>query len=297
MSKLLMVRPCCFGFNPQTAVNNAYQVPTGEDPFLIQKKALAEFDAYVALLRKHHIDVVVAEDTPEPHTPDSIFPNNWISFHPGQMAVLYPMYAPNRRLERKKSVFSIIQEQAPRIRWIDMSPRERENRFLEGTGSMVFDRENKRAYACRSPRTDEGLFRDICETLDYRAVCFDALDKGTPVYHTNVLMCMAKEYVVICLEAVPSEEQRQMLLGIFQQDNKKVVEITRDQMHHFAGNMFQVFSRENEPFLIISRQAREALTPVQRRTLRAFNKFITPSLDTIETHGGGSARCMIAEIV
>ena len=297
MSKLLMIRPCCFGFNPQTAVNNAYQVPTGEDPVLIQEKALAEFDAYVALLRKHRVDVVIAEDTPEPHTPDSIFPNNWISFHPGQMAVLYPMYAPNRRLERKKSVFSIIQEQAPRIRWIDMSPRERENRFLEGTGSMVFDRENRRAYACRSPRTDEGLFKDICETLDYQAVCFDALDKGTPVYHTNVLMCMAKEYAVICLEAVPSEEQRQMLLGIFQQDNKKVVEITRDQMHHFAGNMFQVFSRENEPFLIISRQAREALTPVQRRTLRAFNKFITPSLDTVETHGGGSARCMIAEIV
>jgi hypothetical protein len=278
-------------------MNNAYQVSTGEDPSLVQGRALAEFDAYVALLRKHHIDVVVAEDTPEPHTPDSIFPNNWISFHPGQMAVLYPMYAPNRRLERKKSVFQAIQEHAPRIRWIDISPRERENRFLEGTGSMVFDRENKRAYACRSPRTDEGLFKDICETLDYQAVCFDALDKGTPVYHTNVLMCMAKEYVVICMEAVSSEEQKQMLSGIFQQDNKKVVEITRDQMHHFAGNMFQVFSRENEPFLIMSRQAREALTPVQRRTLRAFNKFITPSLDTVETHGGGSARCMIAEIV
>jgi hypothetical protein len=297
MSKLLMIRPCCFGFNPQTAVNNAYQVPTGEDPVLIQEKALAEFDAYVALLRKHHIDVVVAEDTPEPHTPDSIFPNNWISFHPGQMAVLYPMYAPNRRLERKKSVFSIIQEQAPRIRWIDMSPRERETRFLEGTGSMVFDRENRRAYACRSPRTDEGLFRDICETLDYQAVCFDALDKGTPVYHTNVMMCMADKYVVICLEAVPSTEERQMLRDIFEKDNKKVIEINRDQMNGFAGNMFQVFSRENEPFLVMSSRAYKALTPAQRRTLRTFNKFITPSLDTIETHGGGSARCMVAEIV
>jgi len=297
MSKLLMIRPCCFGFNPQTAVNNAYQVSTGEAPSLIQEKALAQFDGYVALLRKHHIDVVVAEDTPLPHTPDSIFPNNWISFHPGQMAVLYPMYAPNRRLERKKSVFRVIQEHAPRIRWIDMSPRERENRFLEGTGSMVFDREKRRAYACRSPRTDEGLFREVCETLDYHAVCFDAADKGTPVYHTNVLMCMAKEYAVICLEAVPSEEQRQMLLDIFQKDNKKVVEITRDQMNNFAGNMFQVFSRDNEPFLIMSRRALKALTPSQRKILRSFNEFITPSLDTIETHGGGSARCMIAEIV
>ncbi|MFA5768684.1 MAG: arginine deiminase-related protein [Bacteroidales bacterium] len=297
MSKLLMIRPCCFGFNPQTAVNNTYQVSTGEAPSLIQEKALAQFDGYVALLRKHHIDVVVAEDTPLPHTPDSIFPNNWISFHPGQMAVLYPMYAPNRRLERKKSVFRVIQEHAPRIRWIDMSPRERENRFLEGTGSMVFDREKRRAYACRSPRTDEGLFRDVCETLDYHAVCFDAADKGTPVYHTNVLMCMAKEYVVICLEAVCSKEERQMLLDIFQKDNKKVVEITRDQMNNFAGNMFQVFSRDNEPFLIMSRRALKALTPSQRKILRSFNEFITPSLDTIETHGGGSARCMIAEIV
>ena len=297
MSKLLMIRPCCFGFNPQTAVNNAYQVATGEDPLLVQEKALAEFERYVALLRKHHIDVVVAEDTPEPHTPDSIFPNNWISFHPGQTAVLYPMYAPNRRLERKKSVFRVIQEYAPRIRWIDMSPRERENRFLEGTGSMVFDREKQRAYACRSPRTDEALFRDLCETLGFEPVCFNALDKGSPIYHTNVMMCMADKYVVICLEAVPSQEEQQMLRDIFEKDNKKVIEINRNQMNGFAGNMFQVFSRDNEPFLIMSQRASKALSPVQRKTLRSFNEFITPSLDTIEIHGGGSARCMIAEIV
>ena len=297
MSKLLMVRPCCFGYNPQTAVNNAFQVSTGEDPSLVQEKALAEFDDYVALLRTHDMEVIVVQDTPEPHTPDSVFPNNWISFHPGQTAILYPMYAPNRRLERKKSVFQAIQEHAPRIRWIDISPRERENRFLEGTGSMVFDRENHRAYACRSPTTDEGLFRNICETLGYEHVCFDAMEKGAPVYHTNVMMCMAKNYVVICLETVPAEKDRDMLLDVFKKDNKKVVAISSRQMNDFAGNMFQVFSRDNTPYLVMSRRAYNALTLSQRRILESFNKLITPELDTIETHGGGSARCMLAEVV
>ena len=297
MSKLLMVRPCCFGYNPQTAVNNAFQVSTGEDPSLVQEKALAEFDDYVALLRTHDMEVIVVQDTPEPHTPDSVFPNNWISFHPGQTAILYPMYAPNRRLERKKSVFQAIQEHAPRIRWIDISPRERENRFLEGTGSMVFDRENHRAYACRSPRTDEGLFRNICETLGYEHVCFDAMEKGAPVYHTNVMMCMAKNYVVICLETVPAEKDRDMLLDVFKKDNKKVVAISSRQMNDFAGNMFQVFSRDNTPYLVMSRRAYNALTLSQLRILESFNKLITPELDTIETHGGGSARCMLAEVV
>ena len=297
MSKLLMVRPCCFGYTPQTAVNTAFQVSTGEDPSLVQEKALAEFDDYVALLRTHDMEVIVVQDTPEPHTPDSVFPNNWISFHPGQTAILYPMYAPNRRLERKKSVFQAIQEHAPRIRWIDISPRERENRFLEGTGSMVFDRENHRAYACRSPRTDEGLFRNICETLGYEHVCFDAMEKGAPVYHTNVMMCMAKNYVVICLETVPAEKDRDMLLDVFKKDNKKVVAISSRQMNDFAGNMFQVFSRDNTPYLVMSRRAYNALTLSQRRILESFNKLITPELDTIETHGGGSARCMLAEVV
>ena len=292
-----MVRPCCFGYNPQTAVNNAFQVSTGEDPSLVQEKALAEFDDYVALLRTHDMEVIVVQDTPESHTPDSVFPNNWISFHPGQTAILYPMYAPNRRLERKKSVFQAIQEHAPRIRWIDISPRERENRFLEGTGSMVFDRENHRAYACRSPRTDEGLFRNICETLGYEHVCFDAMEKGAPVYHTNVMMCMAKNYVVICLETVPAEKDRDMLLDVFKKDNKKVVAISSRQMNDFAGNMFQVFSRDNTPYLVMSRRAYNALTLSQRRILESFNKLITPELDTIETHGGGSARCMLAEVV
>jgi hypothetical protein len=162
---------------------------------------------------------------------------------------------------------------------------------------MVFDRENHRAYACRSPRTDEGLFRNICETLGYEHVCFDAMEKGAPVYHTNVMMCMAKNYVVICLETVPAEKDRDMLLDVFKKDNKKVVAISSRQMNDFAGNMFQVFSRDNTPYLVMSRRAYNALTLSQRRILESFNKLITPELDTIETHGGGSARCMLAEVV
>ena len=295
MAKLLMIRPCCFGYNPQTAVNNAFQTAGPQDQ--VHEMALAEFDAYVALLRKHRIEVIVAEDTPEPHTPDSIFPNNWISFHPGQMAILYPMYAPNRRLERKKSVFKIIMDEAPRIRWIDMSPRERQNKFLEGTGSMVFDRENARAYACRSPRTNEDLFLEVCETLSYKPLLFNALSKGQPIYHTNVMMCMADRYVVICLDSVPGEKDRRMLLDQFTEDRKEIVGITTEQMNHFAGNMFQVFSTDNKPCLVMSRQAYNVLTPEQRRTLKSYNTLITPVLNTIETNGGGSARCMLAEIV
>lgn len=296
-STLLMVRPCCFGYNPQTAVNNAFQTKTDLSPAVVQAKALTEFDNFVSLLRNHGIEVLVVDDTLDPHTPDSIFPNNWISFHPGQMAILYPMYAPNRQLERKKTVFQAIEQFAPRIRWIDMSPQEKQNKFLEGTGSMVFDREYNRAYACRSQRTHEELFYRVCETLAYDPVLFDAVDNGTPIYHTNVLMCMSRNYVVICLEAIPEQKDRQLLLDTFTKDNKEVVEITADQMRHFAGNMLQVFGTQGEPFLVMSRRAHDALTPRQLDRLTSFNKLIVPSLDTIETHGGGSARCMLAEVV
>ena len=292
-----MVRPCCFGYNPQTAVNNTFQTKTDLDPSVVQKKAEEEFDHFVELLRQNGIEVIVVNDTPHPHTPDSLFPNNWVSFHPGQMAILYPMYAPNRRLERKKTVFRAIEEHAPRIRWIDMSPHEKQNTFLEGTGSMVFDRENRRAYACRSQRTDETLFYQVCETLDYEPVLFDAIDNETPIYHTNVLMCMARQYVVICMEAVPHQKDKELLIRTFEKDKKEVVEITADQMRNFAGNMFQVFGKDNEPYLVMSRRAHDALTREQLDRLKTFNKLIVPPLDIIETHGGGSARCMIAEVV
>ena len=297
-----MIRPCAFGYNPQTAVNNTFQCAGPQEN--VQKKALAEFDAYVDLLRRHHIKVMVAQDTPEPATPDSIFPNNWISFHPQGMAILYPMYAPNRRLERKKDVFTLIQEQSPRRRWIDMSLRERVNQYLEGTGSMIFDRANARAYACRSPRTREELFREVCDTLGYSGLLFDAVGSpdpvtglSTPIYHTNVMMSVADKYVVICLESVPSEEDRKQLLERFARDGKDVIEISLEQMNHFAGNMLQVFSTDSVPYLVMSAQAYGSLTSAQQQKLRSYNELLTPALPTIETNGGGSARCMLAEVV
>lgn len=301
MTQYLMIRPCAFGYNPQTAVNNAFQKDGPQEG--VQEKALAEFDAYVALLRARDVSVVVVEDTPLPPTPDAIFPNNWISFHPGQMAVLYPMFAPNRRLERKKTVFQAIQAQSPRIRWVDMSLRERQNRFLEGTGSLVFDRKNERAYACLSPRTDRELVHDLCQTLNYKPLCFHAL--GAPdaagerqqIYHTNVMMCVADSYVVICPDALPIADEKEQLWAQFQEDHKEIIAISLDQMNHFAGNMFQVFSTDGTPYLVMSRQAYLWLTPSQRDKLASFNALITPSLDTIETNGGGSARCMLAEVV
>ena len=299
---LLMIRPCSFGYNPQTAVNNAFQTEQAQEH--VQERALAEFDAYVALLRAHNIEVLVVEDTPLPHTPDSIFPNNWISFHPNGLGILYPMYAPNRRLERKKTVFSALQENAPRIRWIDLSPRERIGQYLEGTGSMIFDRLCHRAYACRSPRTDETLFREVCDTLAYKPLLFDAVGSPdpetgtrTPIYHTNVMMCMANQYVVICLDSIPEAAQKENLLAQFKEDQKEVVPITLDQMNHFAGNMLQVFDKKGKPYLVLSKQAYNSLTPEQCATLTRFNPLITPALPTIETNGGGSARCMLAEIV
>ncbi len=296
-SRILMIRPCCFGYNPQTAVNNVFQKQTELDPAVVQEKALKEFDHFVALLRQKGVEVLVVEDSPDPHTPDSIFPNNWVSFHLGKLGVLYPMYAPNRRLERKKAVFHAIEQYAPRIRWIDISPHEKLDAFLEGTGSMVFDRKNSKAYACRSPRTNESLFLQICETLAFEPVIFDAVDNGTPVYHTNVLMCMGKDYVVICMEAVTKPEDKQKLLNAFEKNNKTVVEITLEQMRHFAGNMFQVFGTDDVPYLIMSQQAHDSLTPEQIDTLTSFNELLVVPLDTIETHGGGSARCMLAEVI
>lgn len=297
-----MVRPCAFGFNPQTAVNNAFQVAGPQEK--VQEKALAEFDAFVKLLRKHQIEVILGQDTPDPPTPDSIFPNNWISFHPQGMAILYPMFAPNRRLERKKDIFTLIQKESPRRRWIDMSLRERQNQYLEGTGSMIFDRANAHAYACRSPRTNEDLFREVCDTLGYKGFLFDALGdsdpitgEASPIYHTNVMMCIADKYVVICLEAIPQKKDREHLLAQFAEDGKEVVEITRQQMNHFAGNMLQVFSTDSSPYLVMSEQAFSALTPAQRRILCRYNPVLTPVLTTIEKNGGGSARCMMAEVI
>lgn len=294
-SHILMIRPVHFSFNEQTAVNNSFQV-AGLSPN-VQQKAQEEFDEFVIKLRGRGIDVVVIDDTPEPYTPDSIFPNNWISFHDDGTIVTYPMFAHNRRLERKPAVIESLEKQFVIHRKIDLSPYEERNRFLEGTGSMVLDRENRIAYACLSPRTDKMLLEEFCTSLGYLPVAFSALDqKGKQIYHTNVMMCVTDKYVVICLDSIPAAEERQRVVTTIEKSRKEIIEITADQVKQFAGNMLQVQNNEGTQFLVMSSRAFNALDEEQVSRLRNYNEIVHSSLDTIERNGGGSARCMMAEV-
>ena len=290
-----MIRPVSFGYNAETAVNNAFQVKGEESG--VQEKALQEFDTFVNLLRQHGVDVTVVEDTREPHTPDSIFPNNWISFHDDSSVLLYPMYAVNRRAERKQHVLDKVSEKFSISKTIDLSSYEKENVFLEGTGSMVLDRDNKIAYACLSPRTNEKALADFCRQTGYTSVVFHAVDaNGQPIYHTNVMMCVADQYIVICLDSIADAAERKAAMTMIKYTGKEIIDITLDQMNHFAGNMLQVENKQGEKLLVMSTQAFESLTEDQKKKLESFNRIMHSSLNTIETNGGGSARCMMAEI-
>lgn len=292
---ILMIRPVNFGFNAQTAVNNEFQT-AGGDP-QAQQKAQEEFDGFVLMLHNNGVDVTVVSDTPEPHTPDSIFPNNWISFHADGTVCLYPMFAQNRRLERKPHVVEKIQERFIIQQTYDLTHYEQEHKFLEGTGSMVLDRDLKLAYACLSPRTDKAVLEEWCRALDFQPVVFNATgSSGQPVYHTNVLMCVGDRYVVLCLDAVPDEAERELLRNTIDQSGKELIPITLEQMNRFAGNMLQVASIPGETLLVMSTQAYHSLTPEQVNRLRSYNRIIHAPLRTIETNGGGSARCMMAEV-
>ena len=292
---LLMIRPVNFAFNAETAVNNAFQA-AGNDAGA-QEKARQEFDAFVLLLQQNGVDVTVIEDTPEPYTPDSIFPNNWVSFHDDGTVVLYPMFAANRRLERKPAVLEKIAGKFKVGPTIDLTRNEKDGAFLEGTGSMVLDRQNKIAYACFSPRTDFFVLADFCESLAYTAISFDAIDqKGQAIYHTNVMMCVADKYVVICLDAVPSQVEKDEISDSFTASGKEIISLSYEQMNHFAGNMLQVENDKAEKLLVMSSQAFGSLSKGQVEKLSSYNKIIHSPLTTIETNGGGSARCMMAEV-
>ncbi len=290
-----MIRPVSFGYNAETAVNNAFQVKSAEAG--IQEKALKEFNDFVTLLEKNGVDVTVVEDTLSPHTPDSIFPNNWVSFHQDGTLLLYPMFALNRRAERKEHVLKKIMEKFSVAKQIDLSAYETRNIFLEGTGSMVLDRDNRIAYACLSPRTNEKLLEEFGVQMNYKPVVFDATDgNGKPVYHTNVLMCVADKYVVICLDSISDPVQHALVSETITQSNKKIIAITLHQVDHFAGNMLQIKNGKGEKLLVMSSQAYEALTTEQVQELNRHNRIIHSPLTTIETNGGGSARCMMAEV-
>jgi hypothetical protein len=294
-SHILMIRPVNFTFNAETAVNNAFQV-AGADAGA-QQKALTEFDGFVHLLRDNGVDVTVVDDTPEPYTPDSIFPNNWISFHRDATVCLYPMYAANRRLERKPIVLDIIGRKFRIDATLDFSGYEEKKRFLEGTGSMVLDRDKQIAYACLSPRTDKEVLLDFCRKMGYTPEVFIARDgAGQDIYHTNVMMCVGDRFVVACLDSLPVPAERQHLESTIRASGKTLIPISLDQMNHFAGNMLQVENQQGDKLLVMSSQAYASLTPAQVRQLEGFNRILHSPLTTIETNGGGSARCMLAEI-
>jgi len=291
---LLMIQPVNFGFNAQTAVNNTFQKNMGGD---LQQKALKEFTYFVAVLRKNKIDVTVVEDSLYPATPDSIFPNNWISFHADGRIFLYPMFAVNRRLERKAAILDAVKANFSVTEIVDLTGSENEGLFLEGTGSMVLDRENKIVYACLSPRTDKKLLNEFCKLVDYSPVTFSATDNtGVDIYHTNVMMCVAETFAVLCLEAIPDKEEKANLVNSLRETNKEIVDISLQQLNHFAGNMLQAVNADGELLLVMSTQAYQSLTESQIEMLQKNNRIIHSSLNTIETAGGGSARCMMAEV-
>ncbi|MBF6597545.1 MAG: amidinotransferase [Fermentimonas sp.] len=294
-AKLLMVRPANFAFNEQTAENNYFQ--QNSDQSQVAEKALSEFDALVKLLKANDVDVIVVQDTTEPWTPDSIFPNNWFSSHFDGELVLYPMFAQNRRLERKEHVLNLLKRGFNHNKVVDLTHWEEEGEFLEGTGSMVLDRRKHIAYCCRSARTSEKVLSEFCSVMNYQPVVFDAFDKNNnQIYHTNVIMNIGMQVAVICLESIKDENDRKKIVSHLTSTGKIIVDISLEQVDSFVGNMLEVRSRNGTPITIMSSAAHKALTFEQENTISTFSKIISSDLQTIEKNGGGSARCMIAEI-
>ena len=291
-----MIRPVNFGFNEQTAGSNAFQIRDAKDDDA-NRKAQTEFDGMVNALCGDGVDVTVIDDTPEPYTPDSIFPNNWVSFHADGEVYLYPMQAENRRLERREDIIAKLEDRFSVKHVIDLSRFEQENKFLEGTGSMVPDRENKIAYACISPRTDRDVLDLFCEHAGYRPVTFDAVDeKGQAIYHTNVLMCVGTGFAVICLDSIPNPDEKLVVKESLSLTKKEIIDISFGQMKHFAGNMLEVKNSAGDTLIVMSQSAFDALLDEQKQILKKYGKLVHADIGTIETLGGGSARCMMAEV-
>lgn len=301
-NSILMIRPVSFRMNEQTAVNNYYQkVLENVTPETVQFKALQEFDAFVTKLQAVGINVIVVSDRKQIDTPDSIFPNNWISFHQNGDIAVYPMFAENRRLERREDIFNILEEKGFVINdIIDYTSAEEEQLYLEGTGSLLLDRVNKKAYCALSPRADEDLFVEFCEDFEYTPVPFVANQtvdgKRFPIYHTNVMMALAETFAIICLESIDDKKERKNVLKHLKEDGKEVIAITEAQVNNFAGNMLQVLGHNDTKFLIMSSAAYNSLTKIQIDKIEKYCKILHSSLDTIEACGGGSARCMMAEV-
>jgi hypothetical protein len=299
---ILMIRPINFRMNEQTAVNNYYQQEI--DNVLsstLNSKAQNEFDAFVYKLRSFGIHVIVVSDSDEFDTPDSIFPNNWISFHKDGTIGMYPMFAENRRLERREDIIEQVESEGFFIEnVVDYTSAEEDDVFLEGTGSMILDRENNKAYCALSPRADEELFIEFCEDFEYTPIVFTANqtvgEQREAIYHTNVMMCIAETFAIVCLSSIDDKKERKNVLKHLKEDGKKVIDISEDQVSNFAGNMLQVHGKDDERFLIMSQSAFDSLTNSQKAQINNHCKIISSSLATIEACGGGSARCMMAEV-
>lgn len=297
-----MIRPVAFRMNEQTAVNNYYQkVMDSLLPETVNARAQQEFDAFVEKLRNVGVNVVVVDDIADRDTPDSIFPNNWVSFHENGDVALYPMFAENRRNERREDILDLLEDAGFNIENIvDYTSAEEDNIFLEGTGSIVLDRQNHKAYCALSPRADEELLIEYCEDFEYTPIIFEAFQtvngERKHIYHTNVMMCIGETFAVICADCIDDKKERKMVLDNLKEDGKEIILLTEAQLNHFAGNMLQVTGKNNKSYLVMSESARQVLTNEQVAKIEKHTEILSANLDTIEACGGGSARCMMAEV-
>ena len=296
-----MVRPSNFRMNEQTAINNYFQTDIDLKNLEINSRARKEFDAFVRVLKEIGVDVIVVDDVEGPDTPDAVFPNNWVSFHEDGTVALYPMFAENRRGERREDIFDILEERGFVIHDImDYTAAEEDGYYLEGTGSVVLDRVNRKAYCALSVRADEELFIEFCEDFEYTPVIFTAYQsvgaERKPIYHTNVMMCVADTFAIICLDALDDKQERKNVIAHLKQDGKEVIAISEAQMHCFAGNMLQVLGMDTKRYLVMGTSAFNSLSPEQRAKIQKHCDMVHSDLETIETCGGGSARCMMAEV-
>lgn len=294
---ILMIRPASFGFNAETAASNVFQgsVPLSEHQ--VQVKAVEEFDRFVNTLRARNIDVVVIEDTPHPVKPDAVFPNNWFCTLQDGTVATFPMHATNRRIEVRSDLIQTLKDNYIVTNTEDWTTYDADNLFLEGTGSMIIDHEHKIIYACLSPRTSKLLLQQFAQAHGYVVVAFHSTDaEGVEVYHTNVIMHLGVDYAVICLESIKNEKERKQVVDSLTNTGHQIINISMEQVRHYAGNMLQVKSSDNTLYTILSKQAYDSLSEGQKAQLQAYTHLLPINIDTIETVGGGSVRCMLAEI-
>ena len=294
---ILVVKPCSFAYNKETAASNSFQQAADLSDDKIYKKVNDEFECFVKTLRLKGVNVLVIDDTRLPSKPDAVFPNNWASYHADGTILLYPMCAPNRRLEKRPEIIETLRQQYQVTNVLDLSEYEAAGIFLEGTGSIIFDHTNKIAYACLSSRTNKVLFEQVATNLNYKPISFSAYDKGgKEIYHTNVMMCIAEKFAVICLDSITNQEEKEFVLQSLSQTGHEIIPISFEQMNCFAGNMLTLKNNSNGDLLVMSKSAFDSLTTEQKSIIEKYAEMVPLAIPTIEMIGGGSARCMIAEI-